>query len=386
MRDVVEDSTVQVGLPVALTLRCRFRGRWDKLGSWEEGRVFERKSWGHRVNELDLTGRLRFLVVIAGLGLILVASPAGSPAWGQDSDRGPSASASGGTGARPGAGADDEASGDQSGSNKGEGESFLRWMFRASGWIGLIIVFMSIYLVALVVWMFLHYRMPVVAPGELVSDVQNLLDQSKYNEAYHQLAEDDSFFARVLAAGVRKLPAGLDQGRRAMELANEDATMQMEHRTTYLATVGTLGPMIGLVGTVYGMMLSFRVIAQAGSTPQASDLASGISTALVATLLGIAVSIPAIYFHALFRNRIARLSLEVGMMVEPLLERFVPGVRMTGPAPGQGSGVRPAPPPPPPHAHPFAVSAALAAGVGATDRGGRPALPPAKPPSAADLE
>ena len=137
----------------------------------------------------------------------------------------------------------------------------------------------------------------------------------------------------MLAAGVRKLPAGLVQAHRAMELANEDVTMEMEHRTTYLATVGTLGPMIGLVGTVYGMIMSFRVIAQAGSSPQASELAEGISTALFATLEGIAISIPAIYFYALFRNRIARLSLEVGMMAEPLLEQFAPGVRM--PAPGR---------------------------------------------------
>jgi biopolymer transport protein ExbB len=188
----------------------------------------------------------------------------------------------------------------------------------------------------------------------------------------------------VLAAGVRKLPAGLDQGRRAVELANEDMTMQMEHRTTYLATVGTLGPMIGLVGTVYGMMLSFRVIATEGASPQATDLARGISTALTATLLGIAVSIPAIYFHALFRNRIARLSLEVGLIVEPLLERFVPGVRMVGPAASTGAGVSPPPPSsPPPHAHPFAVSAALAANA-AAHGGGRPALPPAEPSPAGE--
>ncbi len=74
---------------------------------------------------------------------------------------------------------------------------------------------MSIYLVALVVWMFLHYRSPVIAPRELVGDVQDLLDQSKYNEAYHRLAEDESFLARVLAAGVRKLPAGIGTRRTA---------------------------------------------------------------------------------------------------------------------------------------------------------------------------
>jgi biopolymer transport protein ExbB len=343
------------------------------------------------VNVLDIAGRVRFLVLVAALGILAVACPVGPFARGQDSDPGPASSAQGRAGPRLDGGVDGDAStgasAGQGDPSRGEGnENFLQWMFRASGWIGAIIAVMSFYLIALVAWMFLHYRMPVVAPGELVGDVQNLLDQAKYNEAYHRLAEDDSFFARVLAAGVRKLPAGLDQGRRAMELANEDATMQMEHRTTYLATVGTLGPMIGLVGTVYGMILSFRVIAVEGSSPQAADLARGISTALFATLEGIAVSIPAIFFHALFRNRIARLSLEVGMMVEPLLERFAPGVRMTGPTPGQGAGVRPAPPSPPPHAHPFAVSAALAAGAGSPGRGGRPALPAAEPPSAVESD
>ena len=145
-----------------------------------------------------------------------------------------------------------------------------------------------------------------------------------------------------------------------MELANEDVTMEMEHRTTYLATVGTLGPMIGLVGTVYGMIMAFQVIALEGSSPQASQLAAGISTALYATLEGIAISIPAIFFYAMYRNRIARLSLEVGMTAEPLLEQF---------APGRAAGGRPSPdhqtmarlPPPSAHPHPFALSATLAA-------------------------
>jgi biopolymer transport protein ExbB len=112
-----------------------------------------------------------------------------------------------------------------------------------------------------------------------------------------------------------------------MEMVNDDLTMEMEHRTTYLATVGTLGPMIGLVGTVYGMILSFRVMATAGGSPQASLLAAGISTALFATLEGIALAVPAIALYAFFRNRIARLSLEVEIAAESFLEQFAPGVR-----------------------------------------------------------
>ena len=169
--------------------------------------------------------------------------------------------------------------------------------------------------------------------GALVRELHELLEQKKYSEAYHRLIADNSLLAQILTAGVRKLPVGLPMAQRAMELANEDATMEMEHRTTYLATVGTLGPMIGLVGTVYGMIMAFRVIALEGSSPQASQLAAGISTALFATLEGIAISIPAIFFYSMFRNRIARLSLEVAMGAEPLLEQFVPGVRTPEPGP-----------------------------------------------------
>ncbi len=253
-------------------------------------------------------------------------------------------------------------------------ESFLAWMARASGPIGLVIALMSFYLIALVVWMAQRYRTSTAVPPELVRSVQDLLEEARYNDAYHKLVGDPSFLARVLAAGVRKLPSGLSHAQRAMELANEDATMEMEHRTTYLATVGTLGPMIGLVGTVYGMILAFRVIAVEGSSPQASQLAAGISTALFATLEGIAISIPAIFFYAMFRNKIARLSLEVGMTAEPLLEQFVSGVRKSIPGVvNAGSGPSQAPSPPA-HAHPFAVSAALAAaGPGASTT--HPALP-----------
>jgi biopolymer transport protein ExbB len=223
-------------------------------------------------------------------------------------------------------------SGDASAANGGgSGESFLRWMARASGPIGVVILGMSFYLIALVAWMFFTCRVSVAIPPDIVREVGELLERKKYTEAFHRLSNDRSFLSRVLSAGVRKVPSGLPAAQRAMEMANDDVTMELEHHTTYLATVGTLGPMIGLVGTVYGMILSFRVIATAGSNPQASQLAAGISTALFATLEGIALSVPAIAFYAFFRNRIARLSLEVEMMAETLLEGFAPGARLPHP-------------------------------------------------------
>jgi biopolymer transport protein ExbB len=244
--------------------------------------------------------------------LILISSQGLAPA--QEASPEPSATADGSDASRP----------------RGS-QSFFRWMAEASGPIGLVILAMSFYLIALIAWMSMEYRRSVAVPDRLVREVGDLLAIKEYTEAFHRLTESPSFLGKVLAAGVRKLPSGQAPALRAMELANDDATMAMEHRTTYLATVGTLGPMIGLVGTVYGMILSFRVIATAGGSPQASQLAAGISTALFATLEGIAISIPAIFFHAMFRNRIARLSLEVSLAAESLLEQFTPGVRTPHP-------------------------------------------------------
>ncbi len=254
----------------------------------------------------------------------------------------------GGRGTAATAAADDGGEAADGAAPAGESRSGVRgnnsmwgWAVRASGPIGLVIAAMSFYLIALVVWMALRYRGSVAMPGPLVRELHELLDQKKYSDAYHRLANDDSLFARILIAGVRKLPGGLPLAQRAMEMANENATMEMEHRTTYLATVGTIGPMIGLVGTVYGMIMAFRVIALEGSSPQANQLAAGISTALFATLEGIAISIPAIFFYSLFRNRIARLSLEVAIGAEPLLEKFAPGVRHRTPAPHRPRRGRP---------------------------------------------
>lgn len=210
-------------------------------------------------------------------------------------------------------------------------ESFLRWMARASGPIGVVILLMSFYLIALAAWMFFEYRVEVAMPPGLVQEVTDLLAEKHFTEANARLNLDTSFLARTLSAGVRKLPSGLPAAQRAMEMANEDETMRREHRTTYLATVGTLGPMIGLIGTVYGMIRSFQVMATSGASPQAGQLAEGISTALFATLEGIAISVPAIALYALFRNRIARLSLEVAILSESLLEQFAPGVRTPHP-------------------------------------------------------
>ena len=98
--------------------------------------------------------------------------------------------------------------------------------------------------------------------------------------------------------------------------------MKLDHRLSYMALIGTISPMIGLFGTVYGMIKSFSVIANSPTQPKPSELAEGISTALFTTLVGLAIAIPAIAAYNVLRNRVSRLVLEVGIISEGLMSRF----------------------------------------------------------------
>ena len=101
------------------------------------------------------------------------------------------------------------------------------------------------------------------------------------------------------------------EAKEAMNDMGQEIVVTMESRISYLATIGTLGPMIGLVGTVWGMILSFQEIATTvGGQARPEKLAGGISTALFITLEGISLSVPAIFFFAFFRNRIAIIAME----------------------------------------------------------------------------
>jgi biopolymer transport protein ExbB len=102
----------------------------------------------------------------------------------------------------------------------------------------------------------------------------------------------------------------------------EEENMKLEHRLSYMALIGSIAPMVGLLGTVDGMIGSFSVIANSPTTPKPNELAAGIATALFTTLIGLVIAIPAIAVYNILKNRVSRLVLEVGIISEDLLSRF----------------------------------------------------------------
>jgi biopolymer transport protein ExbB len=204
------------------------------------------------------------------------------------------------------------------------GESILSWAFRSLGWFySIIFLSLSFTLVALFVMNVITARRENVIPSQLVGGFEQHLKDRRYQEAYDLAKSDESFLGRVLTAGlVKQSTSGYSQALEAMQEVGEEENMKLDHQLSYMALIGTISPMFGLLGTVDGMIRSFQVIAQSTTAPKPAVLAQGISTALFTTLVGLFIAIPAIAAYNILRNRMARLVLEVGIVSEGLMSRF----------------------------------------------------------------
>ncbi|MHC4878221.1 MAG: MotA/TolQ/ExbB proton channel family protein [Planctomycetota bacterium] len=212
-----------------------------------------------------------------------------------------------------------------------EDQSFLSWMIEASGIFGGLILLLSFMMVALVMMNILQVRRDNFVPQAFIEQFEQRLNARDFQGAYEQARADDSLVARVLAAGLAKVNLGYDRAVEGMQEVGDDENMALEHRLSYLALISAIAPMLGLMGTVYGMIMSFRVIATSPTTPKPSELAGGISSALFTTLEGLVVAIPAMVFYAILRNRIARFIMEVSMVSEGLMSRFAQAGRQQQP-------------------------------------------------------
>jgi len=203
-------------------------------------------------------------------------------------------------------------------------ESLLRLAIRASGPIGFFLLLLSIYFTALVIRLFMEFRVTEAVPTPLVERLEAAIRDKKFQDAYDVCKDNDSFLARLVRTGIANLPNGRADAKEAMVEASEEIVTNYEMKISYLAVIGTLGPMIGLVGTIWGMIMSFKEIATAaGAQPRPEKVAEGISTALFITLEGVTLSVPAIFFFAFFRNRIAQMTMEATRVADRTINSLV---------------------------------------------------------------
>jgi len=194
-------------------------------------------------------------------------------------------------------------------------------LLEAGGTIGWIIMAISVWMIALLIQHLISLRTPVLMPPGLAEQVHNLIAEGRYPEAQQVCRANPSFLSSVLDAGLVETPLGYSAVEKALEDASQQHAARLFRGLEYYTVIGTIAPMLGLLGTVWGMILAFMEF-EMKTNPQVSELAPGIYKALVTTLQGLCVAIPALAIYALLRNRVDELVAQTSLMAEHVFSGF----------------------------------------------------------------
>ena len=191
----------------------------------------------------------------------------------------------------------------------------------AAGGTGIwVIGALSVLALAVALERFVHFRADRIAPPRLVDQVLPLWQAQDWPAISERLAQEHSVLAQVLrfVLAHRQMEASA-LSNRAGDIASL-ALRRQQQRAYPLAVVATVAPLVGLLGTVVGMIEAFHVIATAGALGDPVLLAGGISKALVNTAAGLAVALPALGLHHYFRNRLVGIGMELEAQVNRLFD------------------------------------------------------------------
>jgi len=204
--------------------------------------------------------------------------------------------------------------------------------------ITITIALLSIFGLTLIIYGFIKNRESVFMPEATTQQMRELIQQKKFKELIEFTENDPSFVAKALNPALKRAPS-FSSMKEAMETSLGEQTAETFRSIEYLNIIGNLGPLLGLLGTVMGMVQAFDMMNQANGSASPKDLAGGISTALTHTFLGLFLAVPCLAAFGVLRTIIDRLTVRGSLVCEELLLMVKPQERSTAPAaPGRGPG------------------------------------------------
>ena len=198
-----------------------------------------------------------------------------------------------------------------------------------SGFVGWVIVVVSVVALAMVIEDYISLKRARLAPPELVDELQALFDEGQFQEALELCENEPTFFTRVCAAGIAKIGHPFEVIQQALTEMGDQESLKLHQKVGYLSLIASVSTMLGLLGTVQGMIIAFDQIALKSGMIQPGELAGAISMALLTTLFGLMVAIPVTAAYVYLKNHLVRSIIEVGAIVEDLFERFRPQAKGT---------------------------------------------------------
>jgi biopolymer transport protein ExbB len=186
------------------------------------------------------------------------------------------------------------------------------------------LLLLSVLSIGLIGNMALANQRKTIVPADTVAEVRKLLAAGEYRRVMDLTEGEKTFFCRILSAALGQANHGFGAVIRSLEQTSDELAMIRLRRIEYLNVLGQVSPMIGLFGTVYGMILAFQAIVVSGGNADPVLLAGGIGTALTTTFWGLIVAIPALAGYGVLRNKIDELTTEATLTAEEMLNQFRP--------------------------------------------------------------
>lgn len=174
------------------------------------------------------------------------------------------------------------------------------------GWVMVPIVLLSILTIALVWERYRVLRRATSDPDRLIRTVADYVHRGDIAGAAAYCRTENSPAARIVGRGLERLGRPIDEIKEAVQEAGRRETYALETRMDLLATVASLAPMLGFLGTVTGMIGAFRQVQAYEGLVNPSLLAGGISEALITTAAGLIVGVPALFFYNVLLTRIGK--------------------------------------------------------------------------------
>ena len=183
-------------------------------------------------------------------------------------------------------------------------------MVKAGGWLMLPLVICSIAMCAIIIERAIRLRLQKIAPAGLNSQISKQLRAGTLNAQALRQLKQQSVLGDILATGIESQPHGFNFTENQMQTRANELVHLLEKNLNFLGTIGAIAPLLGLLGTVIGIIESFMAV-NAGGVTDPAMLASGISQALITTAAGMVVAIPALIAYRYFQRKIVDIAMHL---------------------------------------------------------------------------
>jgi biopolymer transport protein ExbB len=195
-------------------------------------------------------------------------------------------------------------------------------LFQTTGPVGYMMVACSMIGTAFVIEHAVNIRREKLAPTPLVQDLEALINEEQYDEAIELCDQEGGYMSNLIGSALRMRHAGYEEMIQGLEAAANEEAFKLNVKISYLSLIGNIGPLLGLLGTVTGMIASFQVI-EGLKAPTPGDLAVGVYESLVNTTLGLFIGIVFLTCFFLYKNKVTRMTLSMNLQAVDLLKHIV---------------------------------------------------------------